>query len=76
MLVAIAVPVDIENQNVYVAFNYAANYAVPRNFSQYSNPELWRPTDAKSKRDVATSSRKSPFDRKSLYKFIAKELRK
>lgn len=51
ILVALAIPADLENENVYVAINYAANYANPQAATHLTQPfNRFKP---KTKRSVA-----------------------
>lgn len=48
---ALAIPADLENENVYVAINYAANYANPQAATHLTQPfNRFKP---KTKRSVA-----------------------
>uniref|UniRef100_A0A0A1XFP0 Cytochrome P450 52E2 n=1 Tax=Zeugodacus cucurbitae TaxID=28588 RepID=A0A0A1XFP0_ZEUCU len=40
-LTAVAIPLDLPNKNVYVAFNFEANYGIPPNDSYYYWVDRW-----------------------------------
>lgn len=68
-MVAVAVPLDIEQRNVFVSYNFEANYGLP------TDPSTFKPVNWFSTNDIRSVLKRSLINRKSVYALIRDKLR-
>uniref|UniRef100_A0A1B0D6N7 Uncharacterized protein n=1 Tax=Phlebotomus papatasi TaxID=29031 RepID=A0A1B0D6N7_PHLPP len=68
-IIAIAIPVDLVQRHVFNSFNFAANYAVPRNATDYTT------IPARFPNDYSRRSERSIINRKWFYRMTSNYLR-